>query len=401
MQTPMSVAPRAAAKPTVSDTRVPCRMPSSTSRPSSSVPNRCAADGGSMTSLVIARGSDPGMTSRASMTRVRTITYPAAAKPARCEAKRGQNLRMGRVADPNARIEHAIEDVSYDVCHHHGDGREEENALQHGIVAIADRGDEEVAKPRPGEHGLHQNGAGERIAEVVADHRDHRDQTVGQDVPPKDGASTEPFGPRSEHVILRDGGEHACPRNARHHSDVVDRDAESRQREVPKYISDGCPAGRRVAQRNHALRRQPSQLDGEQNDEQLTQPKDGHRVADQAESRDGAVVYAAGARCCCHCQNDAEHCRQRERREHEQQRQACAIENEAQYRLTIGKRETEVALPEIPKIEAELMGNRPVETKLLPHLLYIACRRGKVVHQRLHGVTWHHVNNEEVDHEDG
>src|SRR5215813_870944 len=78
-----------------------------------------------------------------------------------------------------------------------------------------------------------------------------------------------------------------------------------------------------------------------------------------------------------------------------------AHENEAQHRLTIGKGETEVALSEIPQIEAELLGNRPVETELLPHLLHIPRRRGKVAHQRLHGVTWHHVNNEEVDHEDG
>jgi hypothetical protein len=85
------------------------------------------------------------------------------------------------------------------------------------------------------------------------------------------------------------------------------------------------------------LRRQPSQLDGEQNDEQLTEPEDRHRVADEAEGRDAAVIQAAGTRRCRQCQNDADHGRQRERGEHEQKRQAHAIENEPEHRLTIGE----------------------------------------------------------------
>ena len=55
-------------------------------------------------------------------------------------------------------------------------------ALQHRIVAPADRLDQPFADARPGEDRLGQDRAGEQHADLQADHGDDRDQRVAQGV---------------------------------------------------------------------------------------------------------------------------------------------------------------------------------------------------------------------------
>src|SRR5207247_8358831 len=50
-------AAKAETNPTSNETRAPCTTPLNTSRPRSSVPNRCAAEGGLSTTFEIANGS--------------------------------------------------------------------------------------------------------------------------------------------------------------------------------------------------------------------------------------------------------------------------------------------------------------------------------------------------------
>ena len=59
-RTPSRVAPTAALTPTASDTCEPYRMPSSMSRPSSSVPNGCSSEGATIAWSEISCGSTPG-----------------------------------------------------------------------------------------------------------------------------------------------------------------------------------------------------------------------------------------------------------------------------------------------------------------------------------------------------
>src|SRR5262245_20746841 len=121
---------------------------------------------------------------------------------------------------------------------------------------------------------------------------------------------------------------------------------------MPKNIPDRRPARWRVAQGYHSLRRQPFELDGEEDDQQLAEPENRHRISDEAESRDGAVVDAASAWRRCQSQENAQNCRTRERGKHQQQRQASPIENQGQYRLTVGKAKSEIAVCQVPQVEA-------------------------------------------------
>src|SRR5579883_2282409 len=159
-------------------------MPISTSRPSSSVPIGCAAEGGSITALPIWLGSAEESSGTAMPARARASTKAALAMPAGRVAKRRWKLAMAAVAGPHPRIDDAIKHVGHEVREDHGERGQEEDALKDRIVAVRDRGDEKVAEPRPGEDRLDQDRAGERIAEIIADHRDHRDEGVGQHVPP-------------------------------------------------------------------------------------------------------------------------------------------------------------------------------------------------------------------------
>src|SRR4051794_10651262 len=176
---PSTEAASAAAKPTAREIWMPCAIPERTSRPSSSVPSQCSAEGGAITSSVIMPGSRPETTGYA-----RAIAKSARMKspprtPERCVLKLCQALCTARsVAAAHARIEHDVDEVGHEVRGHHHEGGEEQDALQHWVVAVSDRGDEQVAEARPGEHRLDEDGAREGVAEIVADDRDDRDERI-------------------------------------------------------------------------------------------------------------------------------------------------------------------------------------------------------------------------------
>ena len=256
------------------------------------------------------------------------------------------------LAYAHARIEYAIKDVGHNVGNHHGHCRKQEDALQHGIVAIANRGDEQTTEPGPGEHGLHQNGPRQRVAKIVADDRHHRDQAIGQHMAPKHRAPAQSLSPCRQDIVLGERLQHACSCYPRHDGNVENGDAEGRQHQVPEDVPDRRPARRGVAQADHSLRRQPFELDGEEDDQQLAQPENRYRISDEAESRDGAVVDAASARRRRQGQEDPQHCRERERGEHQEQRQASTIKDEAQYRLTVGEGKAQIALRQVPQVQA-------------------------------------------------
>src|SRR5882672_4743025 len=69
-------------------------------------------------------------------------------------------------AGADAGIEDAIEQVDEEVDHDEEDGREEDRALHHGIVAVVDRLDREPPDARPREHGLGHDGAAQQGPEL-------------------------------------------------------------------------------------------------------------------------------------------------------------------------------------------------------------------------------------------
>src|SRR6185369_17885590 len=149
---PITVANTAAKKPTVSETRVPYSTAASTLRPSSSVPSSDASEGACIDSLLSEYGSSCGMKPTTSARTSSSAMKAPAASPLGCRASLATKLRAAFMGGAHARIEQRVEQVREDVDDHHGNGREQEDALQHRVVAVGDRGDEQVADARPGEH---------------------------------------------------------------------------------------------------------------------------------------------------------------------------------------------------------------------------------------------------------
>src|SRR6185369_5449956 len=166
---PITVANTAAKKPTGSDTRVPYSTPAKTLRPSSSVPSNAANEGACIDSLLSEYGSSCGMKPTASATTSSSAMKAPAARPLGCRASLATKLRVAFMGGAHARIEQRVQQVGEDVDDHHRNGGKQEDALQHWVVPVGDRGDEQVADAGPGEHRLHQDGTGQRQAEVVPD----------------------------------------------------------------------------------------------------------------------------------------------------------------------------------------------------------------------------------------
>jgi hypothetical protein len=51
-------------------------------------------------------------------------------------------------------------------------------------------------------------------------------------------------------------------------------------------------------------------------------------------------------------QEDPQNCRERERGEHQEECQASTIKNEAEYRLTVGKGKPQIAVRQVPQVQA-------------------------------------------------
>src|SRR4030095_5359667 len=99
-------------------------------------------------------------------------------------------------------------------------------------------------------------------------------------------------------------------------------------------------------------------------------------------------------------QEDPQNARERERGKHQEKRQASTIKNEAQYRLTVGKGKAEIAVRQVPQVQAQLMRERWVQRELLPHLLDVSRRRREITDQRLYRVTGHNVHDHKIDDDD-
>src|SRR5262245_25091090 len=126
--------------------------PASTSRPRSSVPNAWARDGGDSGAATEAKGSVGASTlaNSASATSARVRPRPTAPPEARS--------RTSLIADAwiQPRVCHVGDEVGAD----DGEGGQQEQAEEDRDVAGLDGREQELAKPRPREHRLHEDGAG-------------------------------------------------------------------------------------------------------------------------------------------------------------------------------------------------------------------------------------------------
>src|SRR5690606_3576446 len=200
-----------ATAPASRETRAPCRMRLSRSRPSGSVPNGCAADGPCPTAVGSTRSGGYGLSGASTAASTSSSTR---LPPTTAEALRDSRRRMpGRVApergaaaggagatviatgasdtgglqpDPgiHARVEQVDERVDHD-DEHRG---HQQAALDDDEVAGEDAVDDQPAEPGDPEHGLGEHETAEHLRHLQAGDRDDRDHRVGQDVAAHDRA---------------------------------------------------------------------------------------------------------------------------------------------------------------------------------------------------------------------
>ena len=185
-----------AIRPTVSEIRAPWSTRLATSRPNWSLPSRKREPGGCSASrgavLIGSRGLSHGAPSAISA-RVPRMRADHAPRWRASRRRAGAPRDAGAVAaaasatpTPDARIGEGVGHVDQHVDQHVGGGHEQHRALHEREVLGEDAADDEPAEARPAEDGLHDHGAGQQIAELQAEDRDHRDQRVLERVPHHD-----------------------------------------------------------------------------------------------------------------------------------------------------------------------------------------------------------------------
>src|SRR6185503_11900982 len=174
----------------------------STSRPNGSVPSGKAVEGaciriGNPRSLRLnwygSRGASTG--ARLATTISPRMTTALTAPSGFCRTSRHPLAHTRPTAKPGAagganvsavtdsRIEPGIAQIDEQVGDDDDGSKEQHRALDQGVVAEQDGVEHQAADPRLQEDELHDDGAAEQHADLLPDHRDHRDERVLQRVP--------------------------------------------------------------------------------------------------------------------------------------------------------------------------------------------------------------------------
>ena len=154
-------------------------------------------------------------------------------------------------------------------------GQHEDDALEHGEVALEDREVHQVTGPRPREHGFHQNRAAELEPELEAEDGEDLRRRVPHDVR-EDHAAPEALGAEREHELLGEDVERRRTHDAREDAERDQRERDRRQCHVSQVL-DGA------ALRRRAHRGQPVELHGEDDDEDDAGPVVGNGHADDGD----------------------------------------------------------------------------------------------------------------------
>src|SRR6478752_9240929 len=163
--------------PASSEARAPQTTRDSTSRPISSVPNRCSALGALRMSLqLVCTGSKGAISGAASAMVTKTTTTASPKTAARRLSSRRQARRDGvssrgeavarsaaavvTASSPQPRIGGEVGEIGDQVQHDVRRSREQHDTLDDGVVAIEHRIDDQLAEAGNGEHLLGQHRAG-------------------------------------------------------------------------------------------------------------------------------------------------------------------------------------------------------------------------------------------------
>src|SRR5690348_16426328 len=157
----------------------------SRSRPSASVPRRCAAEGGARrASRLIWAGSASG-SSGAAIARPTTTaihsnasqkTKPSRRPPRPMAAPVSTISVASSAAMADARIERGVEQVDEEIDDDEGDGDEQHAALQHDEVARVDALDQQAPDAGQREDRFDDHGAADEPADIEPDHGHQRER---------------------------------------------------------------------------------------------------------------------------------------------------------------------------------------------------------------------------------
>src|SRR5205809_52813 len=251
---PTAKASSTTAAPTSSESRAPYTTRLHTSRPTSSVPNQCAAPGAVRRADTSMRSGSPAMTGAstptsvvtASSTRPTTVARRRTSRESQSARRRTGSAGRGRARTlmpmrslvSHPRIEHHVREVHGQV-HEHVEARDaEHHALDHGIVAAQHGRDDQPAEPGNVEDLLHDDRAGDEDRERDADDGDRRDHGVLQRMLVDDGALAQAARATGHDELLAQHVEHGRARDARderrldHAQHRVERQQDRRLRTV-------------------------------------------------------------------------------------------------------------------------------------------------------------------------
>src|SRR6218665_716087 len=189
-----------APRPMISDTRAPYSTREWVSRPKTSVPSQCSAEiGASRCAGSIATGSTVPSSgaNRASSTTVAKIAKATAAGPRvscalNCPGPWGDGAVSGAVAGTGrlkksvfmqssisgAGLQHGVERIDEQVDQDIAEGKQQDQALDHGGAARQPRLDDQAAEPGQIEHRLRHHDAGDQRGDPYADDRDDRHRRI-------------------------------------------------------------------------------------------------------------------------------------------------------------------------------------------------------------------------------
>ena len=139
---------------------------------------------------------------------------------------------------------------------------------------------------------------------------------------------------------------------------------------------------------------QPSQLDGEEQNQDRAQREVGERQAEEADDAEQAVVPAIAALGGAHSRGDGEDDRDEQRRQRELQRVGIALGDEARDGLVVAKGAAEIAVQNAFPVMQVLLAERSVEAVGVARGLDVGGRRAFAEHLR-DGISGDQVDEQE------
>src|SRR6266851_618392 len=283
-----------AVRPTTIDTRAPKISRDSTSRPSWSVPSRywvlppVAQSGGLKRAVRLPISGLCGASwlantaTRAMPTRItKGIIGTSPSRSARMAVKRGARgardgstmtsagVLMASALQPDARIDHGIQDVDEQVHDHDHEAAQDHDALDDREVAEGDALVEEPPDARPGEHRLHHHGDIDHDDEVDAGQREHRNEGVLEGVLGDHQGLRQALEPGELDVFRAQHIEHRGAREAHVRGGEIPAEREGRHDQVERSAG--------------ARRRQPTEINRENKDQHQAHQEGGQRQAEHRE----------------------------------------------------------------------------------------------------------------------